>query len=149
MTTISIDDPQGDDALLVAVCGAHMRGMPLEPQMHDCGATFDSTARTDDSYRFHALTAKEPIRPGLVRGLPGSGAEIALELWRITPAGLGLLLTRIDSPLGIGTLRLTDGRRVKGFVCEAIATAEGARDITDLQSWRVFLAQRDAADPTK
>lgn len=128
--------------LLLAVCGAHMRGMALESQMQACGARFDSEAHTDDSYRFYALTAKDPIRPGLIRGAPGSGAPIALELWMILPAGLGALMTMIDAPLGIGTVTLSDGRRVKGFVCEAIAATADAQDITALGSWRSFLATR-------
>lgn len=136
--------PSPPDALLIAVCGAHMRDMPLEPQMQACGAHFDSEAQTDDSYRFYALTAKDPIRPGLIRGAPGSGAPIALELWSIPPAGLGALMTMIDAPLGIGTLTLSDGRRVKGFVCEAIAASADAQDITHLGSWRRFIASRAA-----
>ncbi len=119
-----------------------MRGMPLSSQMEQCGASFDSEARTDDSYRLHALTARDPIRPGLVRGTPGSGAEIALELWAISAEGLGHLMTMIDTPLGIGTLRLVDGRMVKGFVCEAWAVGDSAQDITALGSWRAFMAAR-------
>lgn len=130
------------ETLLVAVCGAHMRGMPLEPQMQKCGAEFDSEAQTDDSYRFYALTDKSPIRPGLIRGIPGSGAPIALELWTIAPAGLGQLMTMVDTPLGIGTLQLADRRKVKGFVCEAIAAEANAEDITGFGSWRAFLSAR-------
>ena len=137
------------ETLLVAVCGAHMRGMPLEPQMRQCGATFDSEAQTDDSYRFYALTAKDPIRPGLIRNAAGSGAPIALELWSITPAGLGQLMTMIDTPLGIGTLQLSDGRKVKGFVCEAVAARADAEDITALGSWRAFMASRAQPATTK
>ncbi|MBU2961424.1 hypothetical protein KO516_11445 [Citreicella sp. C3M06] len=130
------------DTLLLAVCGAHMRGMALESQMQSCGARYDSDAQTDDSYRFYALTAKDPIRPGLIRGMPGSGAPIAVELWAISPAGLGRLMSMIDAPLGIGTVTLSDTRRVKGFVCEAIAATADAQDITELGSWRRFLATR-------
>ncbi|MBT53793.1 MAG: hypothetical protein CMF72_10405 [Mameliella sp.] len=136
------------DTLLVAVCGAHMRGMPLEPQMKRCGAQFGAIAQTDDSYRFHALVGMDPIRPGLIRGAPGSGAPISLELWEMTPAGLGHLLTMIDSPLGIGTLHLSDGRKVKGFICEAIAAQDGSEDITDLGDWRAYLATRTKAQTT-
>lgn len=141
--------PTPPETLLVAVCGAHMRGMPLEPQMKQCEAEFHSEAQTDDSYRFYALAAKDPIRPGLIRGAAGSGAPIALELWTITPAGLGRLMTMIDPPLGIGTLQLSDGRKVKGFVCEAIAAQTAAKDITSLGSWRAFMAARYASATTK
>ena len=117
--------------------------------MHKCGATFHGEARTDDSYRFYALTAQDPIRPGLIRGAAGSGAKIALELWSITPGGLGQLMTTIDAPLAVGTLQLSDGRRVKGFVCEAVAARADAEDITALGSWRAFMAKRIELARTK
>jgi allophanate hydrolase len=44
----------------------------------------------------------------------------------------------IPSPLGIGTLVLADGSRVKGFLCES-AALEGARDITAFGGWRAYL----------
>lgn len=116
--------------------------------MRRCGAQFSATAQTDDSYRFHALLAKAPIRPGLIRGVPGCGAPILLELWEMTPAGLGQLLTMIDSPLGIGTLQLSDGRKVKGFICEAIAAQDLSEDITDLGGWRAYLATRAGTQTT-
>ncbi|WP_423920413.1 allophanate hydrolase-related protein, partial [Caballeronia sp.] len=45
-------------------------------------------------------------------------------------------------PLGIGTVRLADGRSVKGFICEpsAITSAASARDITHFGGWLAYLA---------
>ena len=40
----------------------------------------------------------------------------------------------------IGTLRLTDGRTVKGFLVEADAVA-GGTDISSFGGWRNYLAQ--------
>ena len=48
-------------------------------------------------------------------------------------------MAEIPAPLGIGTLLLADGRRVKGFICEAWAL-EGATDITEFGGWRDYLA---------
>ena len=42
-----------------------------------------------------------------------------------------------------GTLRLTDGRTVKGFLVEADAVA-GAADISSFGGWRNYLAQSKA-----
>ncbi|MET1046775.1 MAG: amidase, partial [Hyphomicrobium sp.] len=50
----------------------------------------------------------------------------------------------IPAPLGIGTLVLEDGRRVKGFLCEGHAT-EGAEDITGFGGWRGWLARTAVA----
>jgi allophanate hydrolase len=43
-------------------------------------------------------------------------------------------------PLSIGTIKLSDGRSVKGFLVEAAATV-GARDISSFGGWRAFLAR--------
>jgi allophanate hydrolase len=44
--------------------------------------------------------------------------------------------------LSIGTIRLADGRDVKGFIVEP-AAVNGARDISAFGGWRAFMA--DAA----
>jgi allophanate hydrolase len=49
----------------------------------------------------------------------------------------------IPAPLGIGTIELSDGAIVKGFLCEA-SGINGATDITRLGNWRSFLAQQEA-----
>jgi allophanate hydrolase len=80
------------------------------------------------------------VRPGLVKGAPGSGAPIAVKLWSLPFATVGSFLEAIAAPLGIGTVDLFDGRQVKGFICEAEAVADST-DITQLGGWRNYLAQ--------
>ena len=46
----------------------------------------------------------------------------------------------IAAPLSIGTLTITDGRDVKGFLVEAEATRD-ARDISAFGGWRSFMKQ--------
>ena len=58
----------------------------------------------------------------------------------ITKSEFGAFMAGIPAPLGIGTLRLEDGGSVKGFLCEAAGT-DGARDISALADWRLFLAE--------
>jgi allophanate hydrolase len=71
-----------------------------------------------------------------------AGAAVALELWSLPLPAFGGFMQTIPSPLGIGTVQLSDGTTVKGFVCEAAGT-EGATDITALADWRLFLKQAD------
>ncbi len=52
----------------------------------------------------------------------------------------GSFVALIPPPLGIGTVTLADGRKVKGFLCEAHAT-RGAEDITAFGGWRAWLAR--------
>ena len=41
-------------------------------------------------------------------------------------------------PLGLGTVLLEDGSRVKGFLCEP-AGIVGAEEITHLGGWRAYM----------
>ena len=58
-------------------------------------------------------------------------------------AAFGRFVATIPPPLSIGTLELSDGRAVKGFLVEAEAVA-GARDISNFGGWRAFVAQERA-----
>ena len=136
----------GDEALpappsatvTLAVSGAHMTGLPLNHQLTTRGARPLRTGRTAPSYRLYALPGAGVRRPGLVR-VDDGGASIKLELWTLSPAALGNLLSDVPAPLAIGRVELADGSEVTGFVCEAHAAAD-ADDVTDHGGWRAYLA---------
>jgi allophanate hydrolase len=130
------------DQIELAVCGAHMTGLPLNWQLTNLGATFVRKAKTSANYGFYALAGGPPARPGLVRTDGGDGGAISLEIWSLPKTAFGAFMVGIPAPLGIGTVELSDGSSVKGFICEATAT-KGATDITNLGDWRRFLAQQD------
>ena len=132
--------PQGtSDQIELAVCGAHMSDLPLNWQLTDLGATFLHKAATSANYKFYALAGGPPARPGLVRSEGAGCGSIALEVWSLPKTAFGAFMAGIPAPLGIGTVELSDGASVKGFVCEASGT-KGATDITHLGDWRSFLA---------
>ncbi len=131
---ISLEKAQ--DTIAVAVCGAHMAGLPLNGQLVERGARLSRKCRTAPNYRLYALTEFNPPRPGMVRA--DEGAAIEVEVWDVPPAAFGSFVDGIPAPLGIGTVTLEDGLQVKGFLCETHAT-RGARDITSLGSWRQFI----------
>jgi allophanate hydrolase len=120
----------------LAVCGAHMSGLPLNHQLTERGARLARKCRTAPEYRFYALTEFSPPRPGLVRS--DTGASIDVEVWDVPSEAFGSFVEGIPAPLGIGTVTLEDGSQVKGFLCEAHA-ARSARDISSLGSWRKFI----------
>jgi allophanate hydrolase len=120
----------------VAVCGAHMSGLPLNHQLVERGARLARKTRTASSYRLFALTDFSPPRPGMVRAEGGGSIEV--EVWEMPTSAFGSFMQIIPAPLGIGTVTLEDGQEVKGFLCEAHAT-KAARDITNLGSWRQFI----------
>jgi len=121
----------------VAVCGAHMTGLPLNPQLTALGACFVEATMTSANYRLYKLNGFTPARPGLIRVLSG-GTEIALEVWALPIQNYGTFVSGVPAPLGFGTLTLADGRTVNGFLCEHYATLD-ATDISHLKSWREYL----------
>jgi allophanate hydrolase len=127
------------DRIEVAVVGAHLSGLPLNGELTALGASYVREAVTTPDYRLHALAGTVPAKPGMIRVAPGTGAAIALEVWSLDPPGFGRFVAGIPAPLGIGTLLLADGSRVKGFLCEP-AGIEGARDISQFGGWRAYLA---------
>lgn len=120
----------------IMVCGAHMEGLPLNPQLVELGGILKAKTRTSANYRFYALAGGPPYRPGLVRDTD-SGQAIEVEVWLLATQSVGRLLAQIPHPLGLGSVELEDGTWVKGFICEPIAT-KGAKEITHLKSWRNY-----------
>jgi allophanate hydrolase len=127
-----------EDRISVAVCGAHMQGLPLNQQLTSRNATLVSRTRTAPKYKFYALPGGPPHRPGLVRVATG-GASVELEVWSVPASHFGSFVAGIPTPLGIGRVELESGEHVPGFLCESYATA-AATDITALGSWRRYLA---------
>jgi allophanate hydrolase len=123
----------------VAVCGAHMTGLPLNQQLTALGASFVEATTTSANYKLYKLNGFTPARPGLIRVLSG-GTEIALEIWALPIKNYGTFASGVPAPLGFGTLTLADGRTVNGFLCEHYATLD-ATDISHLKSWREYLKQ--------
>lgn len=126
----------------VAVVGAHLSGMPLNFQLTQRAAILLEQTTTAPCYRLYALANTQPPKPGLVK--TEQGAAIRVELWEIPLARFGELVAEIPAPLGIGTLLLADGRRVKGFICEPWAL-QGATDITEFGGWRNYIASLKGA----
>ncbi|MCX5209323.1 allophanate hydrolase [Kitasatospora sp. NBC_00240] len=132
--------PTGPPAVRLAVLGAHLTGQPLNGQLLALGATLATTTRTAPDYRLYALDTV-PAKPGLVR-VPSGGASVEAEVWELPAAGLGALTAALPEPMAIGSVRLADGSRVAGFLCEPAALA-GAEDITGYGGWRGYLAAHE------
>lgn len=121
----------------IAVCGAHLEGMPLNRQLRDRGGYLIRCARTSAHYKLFALPGDLPKRAGLVR-TRNDGASIEVEVWALSSCELGSFIEQIPSPLGLGRVELEDGQTVCGFLCEAWATSD-ALDITQFGGWRAYL----------
>lgn len=128
------------DRIEIAVVGAHLSGLPLNPELTSLGGVLLRSVSTTPDYRLFALPNTAPAKPGLLRVADGQGAAIATEVWSLDAAAFGTFVSKIPAPLGIGTLRLADGTIVKGFLAEAEAL-RGAEDISGYGGWRAYLGR--------
>jgi allophanate hydrolase len=128
----------GGDEIAIAVVGAHLSGMALNGELKELGGRLLEATATAADYKLYALDTT-PAKPGMLRVATGAGSSIELEVWALSPAAFGKFVAAIPPPLSIGTVRLADGRGVKGFIVEP-ADISGARDISAFGSWRTFMA---------
>ena len=135
-----IPEPADNGMVRVAVCGAHLSGLPLNSQLTQRGARLIGAVRSAPEYRFYALAGGPPLRPGMVRVADGGGS-VDMEIWELPTRHFGSFVAGIPAPLGIGKVKLEDGSQVCGFICESGGLA-GAEDITAIGSWRAWLASR-------
>jgi allophanate hydrolase len=130
------------DEIAIAVVGAHLSGMVLNGELKSLGGRLLEATATAPDYKLYAL-ATTPPKPGMLRVADGTGSSIAIELWALSAAAFGKFVAAIPPPLSIGTVRLADGRGVKGFIVEP-ADIDGARDISGFGGWRAFMAEKVA-----
>lgn len=134
--------PQGtvpEGFLPICVVGAHLTGMPLNPELTGPGGFLLGEAKTAPSYRLYALAGTVPPKPGMILDPGFSGPGLTVEVWALPAAAFGSFVARIPAPLGIGKIALADGRQVSGFLCEAHALT-GAAEITSYGGWRAYRA---------
>lgn len=128
-----------DPPVRLAVIGAHLSGQPLNGQLLAVGGRLVRSTTTAQAYRLYALDTLPP-KPGLVRvGTSGGGGTIEAEVWQLPAEGLGKFLAALPRPMALGSVELSDGSFVTGFLCEPQAV-EGAHEITSYGGWRAYLA---------
>jgi len=130
-----------DGQVHIAVCGAHLLGLPLNGQLQSRGARLLREVCSAPEYALYALPGPAPRRPGMVH-LRQGGHAIRMEVWELPLREFGSFVAGIPAPLGIGRVQLEDGSSLQGFVCEAAAVAD-AEDISHFGGWRAYLAAQD------
>jgi len=124
----------------IAVCGAHMGGLPLNHQLTSRGGRFVLQTRTAPKYRLYLLprSGSVPDRPGMIRVAEG-GSALELEVWELPEDAVGSFIDAVPTPLGFGRVELADGTTVCGFLCEPVAL-KPEHEITRHGGWRNWLA---------
>ncbi|HTI98201.1 MAG TPA: gamma-glutamylcyclotransferase [Dongiaceae bacterium] len=125
------------EPVLLAVNGTLMRGLELNPNLLEVGATFVREATTVPGYRLWSINDRHPA---MVRAAWG-GVAVDLEVWAVPPAGLASILLKEPPGLSIGKVQLADGAEVLGVIAEPLL-CQGQREITVFRGWRAYLAAR-------
>ena len=123
--------------VLLAVNGTLMRGLALNPNLVDAGATFVRETSTAPAYRLWSIGDRHPA---MIRVRDG-GVGVAVEVWSVPAAGLASILLGEPPGLAIGKVPLVDGSEVLGVLGEPIL-CEGQREITEHGGWRAYIASR-------
>ena len=122
--------------VLLAVNGTLMRGLPLNPNLVNVGATFVRETVTESAYRIWSINDVHPAMQKVAVG----GVSVAVEVWDVPTSGISQLLLQEPPGLCIGKVRLVDGEEVLGVLGEAIL-CEGKREITQWKGWRNYIAE--------
>ncbi len=137
-----LDTTKDQQKVRLAVVGAHLAGMPLHWQLTCRKAAFIAETTTAPHYRLYAMANTSPPKPALIHS--SDGAAIEVEIYELDLGAFGSFVAEVPPPLAIGTVELSDGTAVKGFVAEPRAV-EGAKDITALGGWRAYCSQLNPA----
>lgn len=129
-----------DKKLKLAVNGTLMRGLKLNPNLTEVGATFEREAQTEACYRLWSIDDNYPAMIKVQEG----GVAVTVEVWKVPLAGLGVILSKEPPGLAIGKVTLNDGEEVLGVIGEPL-TVEGKKEITQYGGWRDYETARLSA----
>ncbi len=121
------------ETLKLAVNGTLMRGLALNPNLLQVGATFNCETLTEPAYRLWSIDDRYPA---MIRVATG-GAAIAVEVWDVPLAGLGVILMQEPPGLVIGKVKLADGAIVLGVLGEPLTVVD-KQEITEFGGWRAY-----------
>ncbi len=120
----------------LAVNGTLMRGLALNDNLVDAGASFLREDATAPCYRLWSIDDRHPA---MIRTTDGTGTSVLLEIWDIPLPGLAAVLAKEPAGLAIGKVLLADTTEVLGVVGEPFLV-ENQREITEFSGWRPYTA---------
>jgi hypothetical protein len=129
------------EKVLIAVNGTLMRGLELEPNLVNLGATFVREDRTEPACRLYSVNDVHPAMVRLPANETNGGVTVAVEIWSVPADGVATLLSKEPPGLSIGKVKLQNGTTILGVLAEP-ALVVGKKDISNFDgSWREYIAQ--------
>ena len=123
----------------LAVNGTLMRGLKLNPNLVNAGASFIREARTEPAYRIWSIEDEHPAMKKVASG----GVSVPLEVWEVPAEGIAAILLQEPPGLCIGLVRLEDGDVTLGVLGEDFLIESKGREITAYAGWRAYIASPD------
>ncbi len=120
----------------LAVNGTLMRGLVLNPNLINAGATFIREATTEPCYRIWSI---EDVHPAMKKVAEG-GISVPLEVWDVPAAGVAKILMQEPPGLCIGLVTLSDGEVTLGVLGEDFLIQSRGKEITSYGGWRAYIA---------
>ncbi len=125
------------NSVQIAVNGTLMRGLELNINLLKVNAKFVREDRTDPNYRLWSINDRHP---GMLCS-KDEGKEIDLEVWELSAEGLVTILNEEPPGLCVGRITLSNGQSILGVLAEPYLV-EGQKEITSLQGWRAYIAEK-------
>lgn len=133
-----LDTSKNTGFIDIAVCGAHLSGMPLNSQLIERDAKLVTKTRSAKCYKMFAIKGSIE-RPALVKAQQNAN-DFELEVWRMPSEHFASFVQGISDPLGIGQVTLADESQVTGFIAQS--HAQSGKDISEYGSWRKYIAAK-------
>ena len=127
---------QQEDKVLLAVNGTLMRGLELENNLKEVGATFVKKSKTEKAYRLYSIDDKYPA---MVKGKRGKSIEV--EVYELTKEGMDVVLAKEPEGLTIDKIKLKNKEEVYGVIGTP-EIIQGKKDITYSRGWRNYIETR-------
>ena len=125
------------ETVALAVNGTLMRGLKLNKNLQQIGASFVREDRTDHYYRLWSI---DDEHPAMMRTTEKS-SSVALEIWDIPIEKIATLLLSEPAGLSIGKVVLEDKSIVLGVIGESFL-CENQLEISEFGGWRSYIEQK-------
>lgn len=124
-----------NDKVLLAVNGTLMRGLELENNLKDVGASFIKESQTEKAYRLYSIDDRYPA---MIKDK--DGLSIDVEVYELSKEAMQIVLSKEPEGLTIEKIKLIDGQEVYGVVGLPFII-KNRKEITSYRGWRSYIKE--------
>lgn len=124
-----------NDKVLLAVNGTLMRGLELENNLKEVGASFIKESKTEKDYRLYSV---DDCYPAMIKD--EDGVSIDVEVYELTNEAMQVVLSKEPEGLTIEKIKLIDGQEVYGVVGLPFII-KNRKEITSYGGWRNYIKE--------